>query len=202
MQFPASIILRLSARSTQADRRISSILHFILHTLSTCFHCLSVLGPSREEIQKKRQRSSLLFEGQNLLNSLPSWLFCIRTILRTATGWFEEKDEFVLLKIVSAARNWINSVPQTAAMTFAFSSVFILLMWVCLWNLLSGFHKNFSKWLCLQIDHLKGNLKQIFFGFCIRLLCWPFFVPSKKNVSLNFDFKPEAKMTIENIWSK
>ena len=28
-----------------------------------------------------------------------------------------------------AARNWINSCPQTAATTFAFSSVFILLLW-------------------------------------------------------------------------
>ena len=30
----------------------------------------------------------------------------------------------------SAARNWINSFPQTAATTFAFSSVLILLLWL------------------------------------------------------------------------
>ena len=32
-------------------------------------------------------------------------------------------------RIGSAARNWIKSVPQTAATTFAFSSVFLLLLW-------------------------------------------------------------------------
>ena len=33
-------------------------------------------------------------------------------------------------KIASGTRSWINSVPQTAATTFAFSSVFILLLWL------------------------------------------------------------------------
>ena len=47
-----------------------------------------------------------------------------------------KKDEFiqffkiVLGKIASAARNLIDSSPQTEATTFAFSSVFILLLWV------------------------------------------------------------------------
>ena len=55
----------------------------------------------------------------------------------------KEKDEFalffkiVLSKPASAARYWINSSPQTQATTFAFSSVFILLLyytwyWRCL----------------------------------------------------------------------
>ena len=39
-----------------------------------------------------------------------------------------------LCKIASTARNWINSVPQAEATTFAFSSVLILLLWsVPLW---------------------------------------------------------------------
>ena len=48
----------------------------------------------------------------------------------------KEKDEFILFfkivlgKIASAARNLINSSPQTKATTFAFSSVFILLLCV------------------------------------------------------------------------
>ena len=37
-----------------------------------------------------------------------------------------------LRNISSVARNWINSVPQTAAMTFAFFSVFILLLCIVL----------------------------------------------------------------------
>ena len=47
----------------------------------------------------------------------------------------KEKDEFNLFfkidrgKIASAARNWINSVPQTDATTFAIASVSILLLW-------------------------------------------------------------------------
>ena len=52
-----------------------------------------------------------------------------------APGRLEESDEFILFfksswcKIARAARNWSNSVPLTeAATTFAFSSVFILLL--------------------------------------------------------------------------
>ena len=47
----------------------------------------------------------------------------------------KEKDEYILFfkivpgKIVNAARNWINSSPQTEATTFTFSFVFILLPW-------------------------------------------------------------------------
>ena len=46
----------------------------------------------------------------------------------------KEKDKFILFfkivlgKIASAARNLIHSSPQTEATTFAFSSVFILLL--------------------------------------------------------------------------
>ena len=36
--------------------------------------------------------------------------------------------------IPSAAKNWINSVPQTEATTFAFASVFILLYWSGWWG--------------------------------------------------------------------
>ena len=69
-------------------------------------------------IQKRRQRSSLLFGGHNLFNSLLHL-----TILH--------QNEFILFfksswcKIASAART--NSVPQITASTFAFSSVKILL---------------------------------------------------------------------------
>ena len=90
-------------------------------------------------MQKKNQRSSLLFGGQNLFNSLPRQLFFVQED-------FEEQDEFIpffqiilvhfilLFKIVlgktaSAARNLINSSPQTEATTFALSSAFILLLW-------------------------------------------------------------------------
>ena len=44
----------------------------------------------------------------------------------------KKKDDFILFfisswgKIASTARNWINYVTQTAATTFAFSSVYIL----------------------------------------------------------------------------
>ena len=55
-----------------------------------------------------------------------------------APGWNEGKDEFIIFfkwswwKIASAARNWINSVPQTSATTFTFFSVFTLLLWLAL----------------------------------------------------------------------
>ena len=50
-------------------------------------------------IQMRRQRSSLLFEGQNLFNSLPRSLFYTQMIWRKrwiAREWYEEKDDFIL----------------------------------------------------------------------------------------------------------
>ena len=70
--------------------------------------------------QKRRQRSSLLFGGQNVFNSLPRYLF--RTIWRKgwiAPGWYEEKVELILIfklswcKKTSGARNWVNSAPNS-----------------------------------------------------------------------------------------
>ena len=64
--------------------------------------------------------------GHNLYNSLQRYLFCLGRIGR--------KVEFSLFfqidrgKTASAARNWINSAPQTEATTFAFASVSILLL--------------------------------------------------------------------------
>ena len=46
--------------------------------------------------------------------------------------------------IASAARNWINSVPQTAATTFAFSSRFILLL--CFQRKLAFYEVNGCTW--------------------------------------------------------
>ena len=54
-----------------------------------------------------------------------------------APGWYEEKNELNQFfksswcKIASAARNWINSVPQEATTTSASSSVKILLLCIC-----------------------------------------------------------------------
>ena len=70
-------------------------------------------------------------------DNLKNRMNCTRTIWRIgwiAPGWHEELDEFIPFfktswcKIASALRNWTNSVPQTAATIFAFSSVFILLL--------------------------------------------------------------------------
>ena len=53
--------------------------------------------------------------------------------------WLGEEDEFILVfisswcKIAGVARNWIILSPQTAATTFAFSSVFIFLVWSRRW---------------------------------------------------------------------
>ena len=47
-----------------------------------------------------------------------------RIILFFKSSWY---------KIASAARNWINSIPQSAATTFAFTSVWILLLWLHPW---------------------------------------------------------------------
>ena len=61
-----------------------------------------------------------------------------------ATGWYKENDEFILLfksswcKIASAAKNWINSVPQTAATTFGFSSLYVRISFFCMHTVCSG----------------------------------------------------------------
>ena len=54
--------------------------------------------------------------------------------------------KIVLGKTASAARNWINPSPQTEATTFAFSSVFVLLL--CCWDWVA-IHT--QKWLALRL---------------------------------------------------
>ena len=92
----------------------------------------------RRNRQKRRQRSSPLFEGRNSFNSMLHYRFSTRMILKNRISHSFLQTilvQFILFfnlswcKIASAARNWINSVTQTAATTFAFSSVFILLLW-------------------------------------------------------------------------
>ena len=54
-------------------------------------------------------------------------MICTRIIWRK--GWIHPNLQIVLVpQIAGAARNLINIVPQTAATTFAFSSVYILLL--------------------------------------------------------------------------
>ena len=81
---------------------------------------------------------------QDDLNEKDEFILIFKIVLSLGIGWFahqddlKEKDECILFlkivlgKIASATRNWINSPPpppQTDATTFAFSSVFILLVW-------------------------------------------------------------------------
>ena len=94
-------------------------------------------------LQNTRQRSSLLLGGAEKIQFLA-------TLANFAKGQFEEQeevhqedtyeeqdeqDELIPLfksswcKIAIAARNLINTIPQTAATTFAFSSVFNLLLY-------------------------------------------------------------------------
>ena len=79
---------------------------------------------------EEKERLSLLFGGQNRFNSLTCKQFCTKMIWRK--GWINPILHIVLVqfiivfksswwKITSATRNWINSAPQAAAMTFAFS---------------------------------------------------------------------------------
>ena len=82
--------------------------------------------------------SSLLFGGKNLFNSLPRLPFCPGRLWRI--GWIHPSLYIVLVqfilffksswwKVGSAARNLINSAHQAVfTTTFAFSSVFILLL--------------------------------------------------------------------------
>ena len=87
----------------------------------------------------KRQRWSLLFGGRIYIPFLSTLAVLHKTILHNRVnctrmierkGWIH--SFLVLSKSASAARNWINSSPKTEATTFAFSSVFILLLWCSL----------------------------------------------------------------------
>ena len=96
---------------------------------------VDISNPCRSQQKDQDRRKDKVVAS--LINSLPRLLFC--------SGQFElqdelhqenlkEKHEFILFfkivlgKIASAARNLINSSPQTEATTFASSSVFILLL--------------------------------------------------------------------------
>ena len=87
--------------------------------------------------------SSLLLGGQNWLNSLPRLPYCAMMIWRKEL--ILPLYQIVLVQFIlffksswckedSAARTWIYSFPQAAATTFAFSSVFIFLLWLRWFN--------------------------------------------------------------------
>ena len=89
----------------------------------------------------RRQMSSLLFGRHNWFSSLLPWLFC--------TGLFEERKKFTLFSILSLCNSSCYSFrpgtksylgkelnkfcPQASGTTFAFSSVFILLLHSTVW---------------------------------------------------------------------
>ena len=54
---------------------------------------------------------------------------CTKMIFRN--GWVHPILQIVLGKIANVARNWMNSVPQTEATTFAFSSVLFFYVYTC-----------------------------------------------------------------------
>ena len=82
-----------------------------------------------EEGWREKQRSSCLFGGQNLFNSLPlpRLLFCLGRF--GSIGWFPPFSQIDRGKTGCAARQWINSAAQTDATTFAFASLSILILW-------------------------------------------------------------------------
>ena len=61
-------------------------------------HELKVRAIEEGKIQKKRQRSSRLFEGQNLLNSLPCKLFCTTRMWRIE--WIQCFFQIVLVQFI------------------------------------------------------------------------------------------------------
>ena len=114
----------------------STYVRHIIKTYTTA-SSLCAIGIEEGLIQKRRQWSSLLFGGQNGLNSLPLLIFCIRMIWRK--GWIHPILHIILVqlilffisfkcKIASAVKKLIKFCPPTAATTFAFSSVIILLI--------------------------------------------------------------------------
>ena len=109
----------------------------------TIYKCPNMLRHRRRNRQKKRQRSSLLFGGRNSFTSMPHYRFSARMIGRI--WWIHPFLQIILVqlilffnsserKIYSGTRNLINSVLQTAAMIFTFSSVFILLLCALLYQ--------------------------------------------------------------------
>ena len=95
-------------------------------------HFTRLFKPSKKDkdsVEDKGRRCGL---GDIIVSILALLqLFCTRTIWRM--GWLILFLKSFWCKIASTARNWINSVPQTTATTFAFSSVFILLLWFSPW---------------------------------------------------------------------
>ena len=105
---------------TRIPGNVRTVLHGNMYTV----HCTVY---NKDLLLNKRQMSSWPFNWHDLLY--------IQMYSRTKRRriYTEEYDEFILFfisswwKIAKAARNWIDYVSQTAATTFAFSSVYILL---------------------------------------------------------------------------
>ena len=102
-------------------------LHLILHHrrwIKTEEKATVVVSVWEEEFIKIPSRASC-FVYRTILKNRMNSSFSFKSF-RCNSSYILFK--IVLGKIAYAARNWINSSPQTEAMTFAFSSVFILLL--------------------------------------------------------------------------
>ena len=89
-------------------------------------------------IQKRRQRSSLLFGGQNRFHSLPRKLFYTRKILRK--GWINPILHVVSVQYILFFKSSWCKIASTAR-----NFVFILLLWR--WVIISAFYRT---WTCLS----------------------------------------------------
>ena len=103
-------------------------------------------------------QSSQLCTPNQHQGDLKNRMNCSRTIWSLgwiALGRYDEWDEFIPFfksswcKIACATRNWIYSVPQTAATTFAFFSVFTLLLLCSLGTVVFIFCTYFTEKYCL-----------------------------------------------------
>ena len=125
--------------------RTSSISHEILGfdadgnpiDYSSC--ATADVSTEKEDIQKGRQRSSLMFWGAKFIQFLAALAILPRkTVKNRMSSSFCFKSSWCKssyssnrpVQNSSAARNLMNSAPQTKATTFVFSSVFILLLCV------------------------------------------------------------------------
>ena len=141
--------------------------------------------------------SSLVFGEQNLCNSLPRQLFCTRMILKNRMN----------SSFSSNHPGSIHPIFQTAAMTFAFSSVVILLLWPQLSELASPLPPGCELWglvalrdcICILAatslgpSLLIGQKSRALIGWVCGLLachmvslliCRPFYCKNKVNVKM------------------
>ena len=115
-------------KNIRATHKLEQIKRFLSHYLNYRFSCFPVSATTKTHAGLNLYELFLEIRVKNMLDLVQKEYFEMYTVLRLVfKGWIHPiLPNRPRQHSYCAAKNWINSAPQTAATTFALASVFIL----------------------------------------------------------------------------